>query len=207
MGRTRREDCFFCLPSANPGRPWRPPSLPVLQETSPFPVDAGLGLPPPQPSSVPAGRRYTRQGSALCSGRGATPGALGFPRGSGSGGLEPARHLGALRGLRAGLGRGRGERRPPGGGRGDGAGRGGGVGAHSGWRLGGRSREVLGLNVRCARLAGGIGPGAVFWTAKDAYLGRERAPPGLHRGERVAAGEGKGREGEEGEGGGAGGRC
>lgn len=77
-GPDKERRLLFSLPSANPGRPWRLLSLPVLQETSPFPVDAGLGLPPPQPPSVPAGLQYTRQGSALCSGRGAHPRGAGL---------------------------------------------------------------------------------------------------------------------------------
>lgn len=121
---------------------------------------------------------------------------------------------GAAAGLRADLGSGRGERGPPGWGRagGDGVGRAvrgarwrgddGKQGLIPGGPLWPRSGALTaGCGLKRPVLWEGISPGSVFLTARDTYLGRERAVPGLLGGER---GRCRGREGGCG---GAGGRC
>lgn len=108
-GTDQERSLLFSLPSANPGRLWRPPSPAVLQETSPFPVGAGPGSPLPQrggrrPLSVvlrrgwgPSLQRHRR--ARPRSGRASLPRARGGdPRGAGFGALRAGWRLPGTRG-------------------------------------------------------------------------------------------------------------
>lgn len=75
-----RESCFFPQPSATPSRLRRAISLAVVQETRPFPW-----MRPGCPGHTLGQLLGPGGDPCTCSGQGATPGGLRFPRGDGWG--------------------------------------------------------------------------------------------------------------------------